>query len=90
MRPGTAPRKVAPDLRYRAGARVRFVAHDVLAGISFLRRGRPGKAFAVLADFFRLGVREGVLTWKDPAPGLRYLFGRIMPRSAERRDSQVL
>jgi hypothetical protein len=71
---------VEPDLRYRAGARVRFIAHDIRAGISFFRRGRFGKALAVFADFFRCCVREGVITFKDPSPGITYLLSRLLPQ----------
>ncbi|MHC4660860.1 MAG: carboxylate--amine ligase [Planctomycetota bacterium] len=74
-------RKVEPDFRYRIGARARFVAHDILAGLSYFRRGRPGKVFAVLADFLKCGISEGVITLKDPSPGITYLLDRLKPKA---------
>ena len=43
-----------------------------MAGLGWLRRGRPGKALGVLGDFLNPAVKDGLWEWSDPKPGLMY------------------
>ena len=49
-----------------------FAASDLMAGVGYARRGRPGALFAALGDFFNPAVRDGLFEWGDMLPGLAY------------------
>ena len=49
-----------------------FAASDLMAGLGYARRGRPGQLFAALGDFLNPAVRDGLFEWGDMLPGLAY------------------
>ena len=49
-----------------------FAASDLMAGVGYARRGRPGALFAALGDFLNPAVRDGLFEWGDLLPGLAY------------------
>lgn len=51
---------------------MQFGASDLMAGLGWLRRGRPGKALGALGDFLNPAVKDGLWEWSDPKPGLMY------------------
>ena len=52
--------------------KMQFGASDLMAGLGWLRRGRPGKALGALGDFLNPAVKDGLWEWSDPKPGLMY------------------
>lgn len=51
---------------------MQFGASDLMAGLGWLKRGRPGKALGALGDFLNPLVKDGLWEWGDPKPGLMY------------------
>lgn len=63
------PLPVTPPFR---PCRMQFGASDLMAGLGYLKRGKPGKALGALGDFLNPAVRDGLWEWGDPKPGLMY------------------
>ena len=49
-----------------------FAASDLMAGVGYARRGRPGQLLAALGDLLNPAVRDGLFEWGDMLPGLAY------------------
>ncbi len=52
--------------------RMQFMPSDLAAGLSWLKRGRPGPLLNALACWLDPRVRDGLWEWGDPGPGLMY------------------
>lgn len=52
--------------------KMQFGPSDLMAGLDYLKRGRPGKALGALGDFLNPAVKDGLWEWGDPKPGLMY------------------
>ena len=66
-----------PQNHFAAGKKMCFFPSDLLAGLGYLRSGRPGQFFKALGDFLNPTVRDGVFTWRDTAPALTYYAGLL-------------
>lgn len=53
--------------------RMIFALSDAMAGLGYLKNGRPQKALRALWDLVDPRVRDGVFEWGDPKPGFAYL-----------------
>lgn len=49
-----------------------FFPSDLISGLGYLKKGKPGKALGALADLLNPAVRDGLWEWGDPKPGLMY------------------
>ena len=54
------------------GRRMQFAASDLMSGLGWLRRGRPGQALGAVVDLLSPATRDGLWEWSDPRPGLMY------------------
>ena len=61
-----------PPLSPFRPCKMQFGASDLMAGLGWLKRGRPGRALGALGDFLNPAVRDGLWEWSDPRPGLMY------------------
>lgn len=52
--------------------KMNFFPSDLISGLGYLKKGKPGKAFGALADLLNPAVRDGLWEWGDPKPGLMY------------------
>ena len=52
--------------------KMNFFPSDLISGLGYLKRGKPGKAFGALVDWLNPAVRDGLWEWGDPKPGLMY------------------
>lgn len=64
--------KPPPPACVPRNCRMRFAASDLMSGVGYLKRGKPGKALGALADLLNPFVRDGLWEWGDPGPGLMY------------------
>ncbi len=55
--------------------KMHFVVSDLLAAVSYLKKGRIGKFFAVIFDCLNPFVREGLFEFRDPKPFFVYFKG---------------
>lgn len=69
--PEEEPRPLPPAAPFRP-CKMQFGASDLMAGLGYLKRGRPGKALGALGDLFNPAVKDGLWEWGDPKPGLMY------------------
>ncbi len=69
--PEKKPEPLPPPPLFRP-CKMQFGASDLMAGLGWLRRGRPGKALGALGDFLNPAVKDGLWEWSDPKPGLMY------------------
>ena len=51
---------------------MQFMPSDLAAGLSWLKKGRPGPLLGALACWLDPRVRDGLWEWGDPGPGLMY------------------
>lgn len=49
-----------------------FFPSDLISGLGYLKKGKPGKALGALADLLNPAVRDGLWEWGDPKPGFLY------------------
>lgn len=61
-----------PEIPVPLQRKMIFAASDLMAGVGYARRGRPGALFAALGDFLNPSVRDGLFEWGDMLPGLAY------------------
>lgn len=52
--------------------KMNFFPSDLISGLGYLKKGKPGKAFGALVDLLNPTVRDGLWEWGDPRPGLMY------------------
>ena len=52
--------------------KMNFFPSDLLSGLGYLKKGKPGKALGALVDLLNPAVRDGLWEWGDPKPGLMY------------------
>lgn len=52
--------------------KMNFFPSDLISGLGYLKKGKPGKAFGALVDLLNPAVRDGLWEWGDPKPGLMY------------------
>lgn len=69
--PEKKPEPLPPASPFRS-CKMQFGASDLMAGLGYLKRGKPGKALGALGDFLNPAVRDGLWEWGDPRPGLMY------------------
>lgn len=69
--PKKEPVPLPPAAPFRS-CKMQFGASDLMAGLSWLKRGQPGKALGALGDFLNPAVKDGLWEWGDPRPGLMY------------------
>lgn len=69
--PEEEPRPLPPASPLRE-CKMQFGASDLMAGLGYLKRGRPGRALGALADLLNPAVKDGLWEWSDPGPGLMY------------------
>ena len=69
--PEEDPESLPPTPPFRP-CKMQFGASDLMAGLGYLKRGKPGKALEALGDFLNPAVRDGLWEWGDPRPGLMY------------------
>lgn len=58
--------------RYQSKKMV-YTISDLLAGIGYAKKGRIGKLFGAILDFFNPFTSDGLWEWSDVKPGLVYL-----------------
>ena len=61
-----------PEIPVPRQKKMIFAASDLMAGLGYARRGRPGQLFAALGDFLNPAVADGLFEWGDILPGLAY------------------
>lgn len=66
-----------PENRFVVGKKMQFFPSDLLAGLGYLKGGRPGQFFKALGDFINPAVRDGVFVWRDAAPAFAYYAGLL-------------
>lgn len=71
------PQLPEPQLRLR---RMRFLFSDLAAGLDYWRQGARRRGLGAFLDGLRPGIRDGVLDWKDPRPGLVYFRSLLRGR----------
>ena len=69
--PDKRPQPLPPVPPFRP-CKMQFGASDLMAGLGWLKRGRPGRALGALGDFVNPAVKDGLWEWGDPKPGLMY------------------
>lgn len=69
--PEEEPEPLPPPAPFRP-CKMQFAPSDLMAGLSWLKRGCPGKALGALGDFLSPAVKDGLWEWGDPKPGLMY------------------
>lgn len=52
--------------------KMNFFPSDLISGLNYLKKGKPGKALGALVDLLNPAVRDGLWEWGDPKPGLMY------------------
>ena len=57
--------------------RMIFALSDMLAGLGYLRRGKPGKTLGALVDLLNPWVLDGVFEWGDIQPALAYFRAQL-------------
>jgi len=57
---------------FKEGVKVRFLINDIRAALSYLAKGKRKIAYLrkFIKDLFDMNVREGILSFSDPKPGL--------------------
>ena len=61
-----------PEIPVPRQKKMIFAASDLMAGLGYARRGRPGQLFSALGDFLNPAVADGLFEWGDILPGLAY------------------
>lgn len=65
-----------PQNHFETEKKMCFFPSDLFAGLGYFKKGHFKKSFCAVADFIDPRVRDGVFTFKDPAPALTYYFHR--------------
>lgn len=61
-----------PKNHFIAGKKMTFFPSDLLAGLGYLKAGKPRLAFSAVLDFFNPSVKDGLFRLSDPKPAGEY------------------
>lgn len=61
-----------PEIPVPLQRKMIFAVSDLMAGVGYARRGRPGALLSALGDLLSPAVRDGLFEWGDMLPGLAY------------------
>ncbi len=61
-----------PEMSPFRSCKMQFGPSDLMAGLGYLKEGRPDRTLGALADFLNPAVKDGLWEWGDPKPGLMY------------------
>lgn len=61
-----------PEIPPFRSCKMQFGPSDLMAGLGYLKEGRPDRTLGALADFLNPAVKDGLWEWGDPKPGLMY------------------
>jgi len=70
------------DVRYREGARIKFRGMDFMAGLQEFKKssGKTSYSFKFICDFLNPFISDGIFSFKDPIPGLVYVWKNLFRR----------